>query len=222
MSSNDLCILFFPYPYVQCGKQYLICCGFFGFLWVFLHRDRGFEQNIFSNPLQRVFFLHLIRELLEQLSVIDQASPQCWHLFIACFYETSLGIKICCLLMGNSLKSCPSFTQFQQANKQIGEDKALIVCSFELKQNFRPRSSCGSEGTQLLCGCGGITVLWRVLCETGECWLQTACAHNQFLLCHFSFASFVHPAVLHTQLMARYHQPSRCPDDILCQKTRSH
>lgn len=78
------------------------------------------------------------------------------------------------------------------------------------------RHGYGSWGTQLLCEQRGSRELCKVLRGTGGCWLQTACAQNQFLLCHFSFASFVHPAVLHTKFMSRYHQPFHCPDDILC------
>ena len=43
--------------------------------------------------------------------------------------------------------------------------------------------------------------------KTGECWLQTALAHKQFILLYLSFASFIHPVVLLTKFMPRYHHP---------------
>ena len=60
----------------------------------------------------------------------------------------------------------------------------------------------------------------KVAYKTGECWLQTALAHNQFMLRYLSFVSFIHPVVLHTKFMTRYHQPlsDAVPDDVLKNK----
>lgn len=199
---------------VVSSSSYTLCCGFFWFSLFFLHRDRWFEQNVFSNPCRRGFFF---------------SAPYMWAARTTLCHRSRISTVLesfyCLLswdLSGHQdlFSACGKFIKklskihLASASKQIGEDKVLIVCSFGLKQNSR--SSCGTEGTQVLCECGGSTVLWRELCETGEFWLQTDCAQNQFLLCHFSFASFVHPVVLHTQFMARYHQPWHCSDDILC------
>lgn len=161
------------------------------------------NKVFFQIPHRRFFFLHLICELLEQLSVIDEASPQCWHLLLFAFMR-ALWASRSVFLREINLKVVQVSLSFSKQTKELVKTRYQLSAAWAEADLQVQVQLC-----QLCCECGGSTVLWKVVCKTGECWLQTACAHNQFLLFYFSFVSFVHPVctslVLHTKFMTRCH-----------------